>query len=162
MSHDYDVFALDADSDAVATTREQAQRLGAPYDADRFRVEAIEDASFPDASFDFVICNAVLHFARDDDHFRAMIERLTALTRPGGIVFTRLGTTITLDGLIQPVEGAAPKWGAFPDGHAHYLVGLDDLLAATSRLGAELVDPVKTVNVQNRRCMTTWVWRRGR
>ena len=38
-----------------------------------------------------------------------------------------------------------------------YLVSLEDLLRTTNDLGGELLDPVKTVNVQNLRCMTTWV-----
>jgi tellurite methyltransferase len=36
------------------------------------------------------------------------------------------------------------------------------LLDATDALGGELLDPLKTTNVQNQRCMTTWVVRRGR
>lgn len=31
------------------------------------------------------------------------------------------------------------------------------LLEWTERLQAELLDPIKTTNVQNQRCMTTWV-----
>jgi len=48
-----------------------------------------------------------------------------------------------------------------PDGSEAYLVDEGRLLAATARLGAELVDPIKTTNVQGLRCMTTWVLRRS-
>jgi tellurite methyltransferase len=34
------------------------------------------------------------------------------------------------------------------------------LVAATARLGGELLDPIKTSVVQNLRCMTTWVVRK--
>jgi hypothetical protein len=30
------------------------------------------------------------------------------------------------------------------------------LLETTERLGGTLIDPIKTTNVQNLRCMTTW------
>ena len=40
------------------------------------------------------------------------------------------------------------------------VTSLEELLERTEQLGAELVDPIKTVNVQHRRCMTNWVWRR--
>ena len=31
------------------------------------------------------------------------------------------------------------------------------LLTGTARMGGRLLDPIKTTNVQNQRCMTTWV-----
>jgi hypothetical protein len=34
------------------------------------------------------------------------------------------------------------------------------LLAWTDRLGGELLDPIKTTNVQQQRCMTTWCLRK--
>ena len=51
--------------------------------------------------------------------------------------------------------------GDLPDGTERYLVDLEALIAATDRLGGELLDPIKTTNVQGRRCMTTWVVRKG-
>ena len=47
-----------------------------------------------------------------------------------------------------------------PDGSERFLVDLDYLLETTRKLPADLTDPIKTVNVQNRRCMTTWVWKK--
>jgi hypothetical protein len=35
------------------------------------------------------------------------------------------------------------------------------LLALTAELGGQLMDPLKTTVVQNQRCMTTWVVRKG-
>jgi hypothetical protein len=35
------------------------------------------------------------------------------------------------------------------------------LLDRTQALDARLVDPIKTTNVQNQRCMTTWVLERN-
>jgi hypothetical protein len=34
------------------------------------------------------------------------------------------------------------------------------LIERTGRLGGELLDPIKTTNVQRQRCMTTWVVRK--
>jgi len=42
-----------------------------------------------------------------------------------------------------------------------YLVDESLLLELTANLGADLVDPIKTTVVQNRRCMTTWVLRKN-
>jgi tellurite methyltransferase len=44
-----------------------------------------------------------------------------------------------------------------PDGSERYLVDDERLLELGARLGARLLDPLKTVNVQGLRCMCTWV-----
>jgi tellurite methyltransferase len=152
------VWACDRDANALARARALAAEVGAPADADRFRVEPIETCTFDDGAFDLVICNAVLHFAQDTAHFHAMTRRLAALVAPGGRVFCRLASTIALGAPITPLANRPARWGTFPDGHQHFLVDLAFLLEATDALGATLCDPIKTVNVQERRCMTTWVW----
>ena len=47
-----------------------------------------------------------------------------------------------------------------PDGSERYLVDAALLSSITGRLGAELVDPLKTTVVDNQRAMTTWVLRK--
>ncbi|MFD2144656.1 hypothetical protein [Mucilaginibacter antarcticus] len=42
-----------------------------------------------------------------------------------------------------------------PDGSTRFLVNQDTLLKLTSNYG-KLHEPIKTTNVQNLRCMTTW------
>jgi hypothetical protein len=44
-----------------------------------------------------------------------------------------------------------------PDGSERFVVDEALLLETTARLEATLVDPIKTTNVQQQRCMTTWV-----
>ena len=46
------------------------------------------------------------------------------------------------------------------DGSQRYLVDEAQLMATTRRLGATLLDPLKTTVVQDQRCMTTWVARK--
>jgi tellurite methyltransferase len=160
LQHGYDVHAIDRDEAMLSRTRRRATEFGRPGDETHFRVETVEQCAFADGTFDYVICNAVLHFARDRAHFDAMTARIAALLKPGGIAFCRLGTTITLEDKLAPAPGAAPGWQRFPDGQVLFLLGMDELLARTEALGADLVDPIKTVNVQHRRCMTNWVWRK--
>lgn len=162
LRNGWDVRALDTDPQALARARRLARELDRPDGDDHFRLEALEECSFPDASFDYAICSAVLHFARDRAHFDAMTARLASLLAPGGIAFCRLGTTITLEERLTPAPEAGQSWQRFPDGQALFLLGLDDLLERTETIGADLVDPIKTVNVQHRRSMTTWVWRKRR
>jgi len=48
-----------------------------------------------------------------------------------------------------------------PDGTERYLVDEALLVDLTRRLGGTFLDPLKTTIVQNQRCMTTWVVRKG-
>ena len=159
MQAGFEVMGLDRDPRAVQTVRSMARRLAPHLPEESFRVESLEDSSFEDGCADVVLCNAVLHFARDHDHFNAELEGAWRLLAPGGLFFARLASSIGIEDRVQPRGGGR---FASPDGSVSYLVDLDRLLAATERLGAELVDPIKTTNVQGMRCMTTWVMRRDR
>ena len=158
----YELFANDRDAGVLAEARSTADSLiDTPFE-DRFRVEAVEDSSFGPAQFDFIICNAVLHFARDAGHFEAMVERLREMLRPNGRVFCRLATTITLSSAaVEVLPDRAPGWGRFPDGSEYFLMDEDGLNRCEKELGLTRLEPLKTVNVQDRRCMSNWVWGRA-
>ena len=70
----FDVFGADADARAVEATRSLARTLRPDLSMDNFRVETVEEMSFPDAFAGLVLSSAVLHFARDDAHFQAMLH----------------------------------------------------------------------------------------
>jgi tellurite methyltransferase len=146
----YEVFGNDASADAIAKVRALAVRAD-------FRHEAIENTSFEDASADVVIASAVLHFARDDAHFEAMVRALWRVLKPGGMFFARLASTIGIEGQVQPVSDGRYR---LPDGSDRYLVDAPTILAWTARLGGDLLDPIKTTVVHDQRSMTTWVARR--
>jgi tellurite methyltransferase len=151
---DMDVYASDADPAAVATVRALAAQLRPDLPADHIRLESVEQPSFAAGSIDVVISNAVLHFARDAAHFDAMVEAMWRLLRPGGLLFSRLASTIGMEARMQPVGHGRYL---MPDGSERYLVDEARLLATTARLGGVLLDPLKTTIVQDQRCMTTWV-----
>ena len=58
---------------------------------DRFRVERVEAMSLADALDGRVISSAVLHFARDERHWLAMVDEMWRVLAPGGILFARSG-----------------------------------------------------------------------
>lgn len=153
------VRGLDADPAAIRTVRELAARLAPDLPATDFRVEPVEANSFPDAAADVVLSSAVLHFARDEAHFEAMLRGTWRLLAPGGLFFARLASSIGMDpARLTPLGGGRH---VLPDGSTRFLVTEEDLLAWTERLGGRLVDPLKTTVVQGARCMTTWVVRRS-
>jgi SAM-dependent methyltransferase len=152
-----EVFALDADADAVNHVRQLSASLMSRSPVENFRVGAIEAMPFPDGFLDVVICNSVLHFSRDDRHFRAMLAELWRVLRPGGMLFCRLGSRIGMD--FEHVRGNLFVVG---DGSTWYLVDEEMLLELTEEMNGVLADPLKTTIVQDYRCMTTWVLRKRR
>jgi tellurite methyltransferase len=152
-----EIFALDADADGVAHVRALSASLETGLPAENFQVGSIERMPFPNGFADVVICNSVLHFARDERHFRAMLAELWRVVKPGGMLFCRLGSRIGMD--FQRVRGDLYLVG---DGSEWFLVDEEMLLGLTEKMNAVLVDPLKTTIVQDFRCMTTWVLRKRR
>lgn len=150
-----EVFALDANPEGVDHVRQLAAQVAPALPAENFRVGAIEEMPFPDEMADVVICNSVLHFARDEKHFLAMVEELWRCVRPGGLLFCRLGSRIGMD--FERVRGHIYRIG---DGAEWFLVDEAVLLQMTRQMKGILVDPLKTTIVQDYRCMTTWVLRK--
>jgi tellurite methyltransferase len=154
----HDVLAADERPDAVAAVRALAETLAPRLPASNFRCEPIEAMTFDDGCADVVISSAVLHFARDEAHFRAMLAGTWRALKPGGLLFCRLASSIGLEGRAQRIEGRRFR---LPDGSDRFLVDEALLMALTGELGGALLDPLKTTVVQGQRCMTTWVVRRG-
>jgi SAM-dependent methyltransferase len=147
------VHAVDSEPAAVAAVRALAARWAPEMPAESFRNEPVEAMSFAAASFDVVVSSAVLHFARDEDHFRAMVREMWRVLKPGGLLFARLASSIGIEERIQPLGGRRYH---LPDGSDRFLVDEAMLVALGKELGGRLADPIKTTNVQNLRCMTTW------
>ena len=149
-----DVCAVDTSPGAVAALRELAAELAPELPETNFRVEPVEAMSFEDESFDAVLAIALLHFAPDEAQFGAMLTRLWQVLRPGGLFFARLASSIGIEDRVQSLEGRRYR---LPDGSDRFLVDEPFLLEWSDRLGGTLAEPIKTVNVQNQRCMTTWI-----
>src|SRR5271169_597030 len=82
----YEVFGVDSDAQAVESTRRLATLLAPGLAADNFRVEAVEEMSFPSGFADVVLSSAVLHFARGDEQFLAMLQGTWRVLKPGGML----------------------------------------------------------------------------
>ena len=153
----YNVFATDVDPAAVDTVRRLAADLAPRLPARNFRVEPVERMTFPDGFADVVLSSAVLHFARDEAQFGAMVHEMWRVLRPAGMLFCRLASSIGMENRVRPVGG---RRFVLPDGSERYLVDEAMLMDLTARLGGRLLDPLKTTVVQDQRCMTTWVVRK--
>ena len=158
MREGFDLWGIDESADAIRHVLEMAAHRAPPLGPDRFRVEHVESMSFADGSMDGVISSAVLHFARDDAHWMAMVREMWRVLAPGGVLFARLATTVGQTRL-QSLGGGRY---VMPDGDTRYLVDHETLLEVTAQLGGTLMDPIKSTVVHERRSMGTWVLRRPR
>jgi tellurite methyltransferase len=154
----YEVFGVDESSEAIAQTRRLAAALAQHLPSDNFRVAAVERMSFPDAEFDVVLSSAVLHFARDEQQWEAMVKEMWRVLKPGGIFFARLASSIGMEDRVEVIEGRRYH---LPDGSDRLLIDEAMLIRVTAALGGEFIEPIKTTVVQNMRAMTTWVLRKS-
>lgn len=149
----FDVRAVDSDATAIRSVRQLAASLNPALPPGQIHCGPLDSLPWEDASADAVISSAVLHFARDEREFAAMLEEMWRILAPGGLFFARLATSIGLERYLSCATGRV----RLPDGSDRFIVDERTILTWTSRLGGTLADPLKTTNVQNRRCMTTWV-----
>ena len=159
MREGFDLWAIDGDERAIEDVRRQAHALAPLLPSDRFTVQAVERMSFPSAAFDIVISSAVLHFARNEAHWWAMVHEIGRVLAPDGMLFARLASTIGIEARVSPL---GDRRFVLPDGSTRFLVDEAMLMRATGELRGELLDPIKTTVVQNMRSMTTWVVRKHR
>ena len=153
----FDVFGVDESNKSITQVRELAATLAPQLPPNNFRVEAVEEMSFDDASFDIVISSAVLHFASDEAHWQRMVNEMWRVLKPGGIFFARLASSIGIEEKIELIEG---RHYHLPDGSDRFLVDEPMLRRTTDKLGAEWLEPFKTVVVADMRSMSNWCLRK--
>ena len=153
----FDVYAIDEDPAAVSAARKLAASAAPKLPPDNIRQGTLHALPWADARMDAVICSAVLHFARDRSHFDRMLDEMWRVLARGGMFFARLASSIGLESRLTDTTGRVK----LPDGSDRFVVDEQLLLDAAYERNAALLDPIKTTNVQNQRCMTTWVLQKG-
>jgi len=153
LKNGYEVFGVDQSADSVAACKQLAAELAPGNPLNNFKVMAADHLMFDNNSFDLAVSSAVLHFASDENHFDLMVREAFRVLKPGGYLFARLASDIGIESLVKPLSNGRYL---LPDGSERFLVNLQTLLRYTEELNGRLYEPIKTTNVQNLRCMTTW------
>ena len=152
LRNGYEVFAIDPSHQAIENVKHLSAQLATKNSLENFMVGNAESLSYDDASFDLIICSAVLHFANDEQQFYKMLVSMFRVLKSGGYFFSRLASDIGIEGLVRPFGN---RRYLLPDGSERFLVNEQMLQKYTHEFG-ELYEPIKTTYVQNMRCMTTW------
>jgi SAM-dependent methyltransferase len=153
----YDVCGVDLSPESAARAGALARSLAAHLPEENFRVEPVERMSFERESFDAVISSAVLHFARDEAHWRAMLGEMWRVLKPGGIFFARLASS---DGVKGDLEHLGERRYRLPGGGEWFLTDERMMRETGDSLRGELLDPLKTVVVHGARSMAVWCLRK--
>ena len=148
----YHCFGIDRDPAAIERARTLAASIAPALPVENFCAGEIDRLPWGEGSMDAVVCSAVLHFASDVAQFDRMLDEMWRVLAPAGMFFARLASNIGIESLV----GAAGRRVRLPDGSDRFVVDEAMLLERTQRLGGRLLDPIKTTNVQQQRCMTTW------
>lgn len=153
LNNGCDVYGIDPNPDAIEAVRVLSKILAPENPTENFSVATAENLSFGDGYFDLVISSAVLHFAQNKAHFEKMLFEMWRVLKPGGFFFARLASDI---GIENKVVSLGNGRYLLPDESERFLVNEEMLLGYNQTLNAHMYEPIKTTNVQNRRCMTTW------
>ena len=143
------VFGIDQKEDCITKVKEKYSNIKA-----NFHVSTVEKMPFEDEQFDRIISSAVLHFAKNETHFWAMLNEMWRILRPKGILFIRMTSIWGLENWVKPKGSSVYQ---IPDGSTRFLLSTKLLQEWEARYPFLWVEPLKTVNVNNERAMSTLV-----
>lgn len=148
IENKFDFVGFDPDEERIALLKETY-----PEDEHRFIVSTIESFN-TSQKFNFIICNAVLHFAKNEVQFDDQFSKLIVLLDKGGILFIRMTTTIGMDITETGVH-------QLPDETTRFLITRKKIDSLLNKHDLEIVEPVKSTLVEDLRSMTTMVFQKN-
>ena len=147
--NDFPIYSIDQNEKQIENLKQQYSNQ-----ANNFSVSNVEELGFENQFFNHIICNAVLHFAENKEHFLTMFSELLRVMKPKGSLFIRVASNIGIEDKIIPVSEGVYK---LPDGTTRYLFTKSLFSKLAELHDFTLLEPLKTVNVNDLRCMTTLV-----
>lgn len=149
IKNNLEVYGVDFDPQKIIGIKSEYPHIKA-----NFEVGNIENLIFEDAYFNHIICSAVLHFAVSSDQFKKMIVELVRVLQPRGSLFIRMASNFATNHPYQAIKN-----GIFQlrDGSERFLLDDELLKWVLNTQTVQMVEPLKTTNVSELRCMSTLV-----
>ena len=144
------IYGIDSNAASIAELKSRYPHIP----GNTFHNAPVEQMPFEDNYFNHIICSAVLHFAKNTDHFHDMISELVRVLKPKGSLFIRMTSDI---GIEQSVELIADGVYRIPDSSKRFLLTRALLQNIIQKHDLLFLEPLKTVNVNDLRCMSTLV-----
>jgi tellurite methyltransferase len=144
------IYGIDQDPGSIGNLKQKNPALA----EDSFQVSTVENIPFKNDFFDHIISNAVLHFAKNTTHFTAMIAEMIRVLKPNGSLFIRMTSDI---GIEEKVKLIGDGLYYIPDNTKRFLLTRSLLNTIMQQHHLSFLEPLKTVNVNDVRCMSTLV-----
>ena len=145
----FTIYGIDEKEDHIEVIKKRY-----PRKVNNFSVSKVEGLIFQNDFFNHILCNAVLHFAENESHFLKMFSELIRVLKPKGTLFIRVASNIGLRDKIKHISNGVYN---LPDGSIRFLFTITLLEKLIESNTFKLLEPLKTVNVNDLRCMTTLV-----
>jgi len=145
-ANNYKISGIDTDIERLENAK-----LIYPKSAANFQVGDLDALPYGENEFNHVICSAVLHFSENEKHFFTMFSELVRVLKPQGTLLIRMGSNIGLDGNMPYLkESQTNRAGTF-------FLTREHVNRIRENYNIELIELVKTTNVEDKRAMTTLV-----
>lgn len=154
LNNHINCFGIDIDPISLDQLRLQYPA----FPPDRLLVSTVENMPFEDCYFDHIISSAVLHFAESYQQFDAMFHEMIRVLKPEGSLFIRMTSAIGIENSIVPISDGV---SLIPDGSTRFLLTRTMIQNLLNDYPIVLIEDVKTVNVNDIRCMTTLLFKKG-
>ncbi|NOY48087.1 MAG: class I SAM-dependent methyltransferase [Chlorobi bacterium] len=148
-NNSYTIFGIDGDVDKIEEVKKQYI-----IQCENFTVNSVENLPFENESFHHILCNAVLHFAENEAHFYNMFSELVRVLKPNGSLFIRTASDIGIEDKVLHLTSGVYT---LPDKTERFLLTKSLLDKITKKYYLSFLEPLKTVNVNDKRSMTTLV-----
>ncbi len=150
LKNNIEVYGIDQNETPINYLKSQY----AQFPEGRFLVADVNKLPFKNDFFDHVISSAVLHFDESTFHFNSMMKEMVRVLKPNGSLFIRMTSDIGIENKVQPIEDGVYH---IPDGSIRFLLTKKLLDSTMQELNLSFIEPLKTVNVSDIRCMSTLV-----
>jgi len=146
---DFEIHGIDIDAAKIVYCKELFK-----LQEQNFRMVSTEKMPYKDNYFDAVICNAVLHFALNLNHFYTMFEQLLRVLKPEGMLFIRMASNFGIASQIEFIKDGIYK---LPDNSSRFLLTTEIINDIQNNYNLEFIEDLKTTIVHQKRSMTTLI-----
>ena len=155
VKNDFQVYGIDQSEAAILHLKSIYPNL----EEEKLQISLVENLPFLDNYFDHIISSAVLHFAGSEDHFKEMVTEMMRVLKPGGSMFIRMTSNIGIEDKVLLLGAGNYQ---IPDGSMRFLLTRELVVDLKKSFQVTFVEPLKTVNVDDMRCMSTLVFCKDR
>ncbi len=148
LQNDFEIYGVDNSQAAIIHLKQVNESLP-PL---RLQVSGLEKLPFEDNYFDHVICSAVMHFAVDVAHFKQMLAEMLRVLSLSGSLFIRMASDRGIEDKVKLISNGNYQ---IPDGSMRFLLTRSLLAECMSEFNLHFLEPLKTTNVNDLRCMST-------